>query len=206
MNFNLFTQEISSRLQQSPTHMPAIDEPFSNVNRLEALTQNPTPRLGAVMMLIYNKNSIPYIILIERQEYKGVHSGQIALPGGAKDIRDDNLEITALRELKEEIGIGKNVYVIGKLSQVYIPVSTFLVTPYIGITSENPTFVKDDYEVKQIIEVPISHLFDDGIVKKGNIPIKQGGMRIDVPYFDIYNHRVWGATAIILNEFKILMK
>lgn len=207
MEYKTFVNKLSSKIGTTNFEAQQSMAPFSVADRKELLDSNPNPRLSAVLILVFNKNGKAYFSLIERPKYDGVHSGQMALPGGSKDVEDLNLKHTALRELEEEIGVPKDsVKVLGKLSQVYIPPSKFLVTPYIGVLNGYPKFVKDDFEVKQVIDVPISLLFDDVILKKGIVDVGTKNIKMKVPYFDIYGHMVWGATAIILNEFKAIMK
>jgi 8-oxo-dGTP pyrophosphatase MutT (NUDIX family) len=206
MNFNIFTSKIKKKIKHLNPGAHQIMSPFKIKNRSELLDSNPNPRLGGVMILIFNKHNKAHLALIKRPIYDGVHSGQIAFPGGAKDTIDTNIEATAIRELEEEIGIpSQNIEVQGTLSQIYIPPSKFLVTPVVGVLSTIPLFKKDDFEVDEIIEVPISLLFSDQIIKHGEINTNNN-YKIKSPYFDIYGHQVWGATAIILSEFKSIMK
>lgn len=206
MQFNSFVESIPHRLANPPENLIEMMGSFFMGDRIKMLKANPNPRQSAIMVLIYNKNQEAHFALIERPTYDGVHSGQIAFPGGSMDKEDENLEVTAFRELYEEVGVKNNIKIMGSLSEVYIPPSKFLVTPFIGVSQEAPEFVKDDFEVEQIIEVPVSMLFDDSIIKKGSVKVGQNNLTMKVPYFDIYGHMVWGATAIILSEFKAIFK
>lgn len=207
MEYHIFEKTLLSKIGDNNFEAQKNMAPFTVKDRNQMLGANPNPRLSAVMILVFNKEDKAHFSLIERPKYDGVHSGQIALPGGSKDDEDYDLEQTALRELEEEIGVNPlEVNVIGKISEVYIPPSKFLVTPYVALLNNYPNYVKDDFEVEQIIDVPISLLFDDSIVKNGNVNVGANNLKMKVPYFDIYGHMVWGATAIILNEFKAIMK
>ncbi|MFT6411681.1 MAG: 8-oxo-dGTP pyrophosphatase MutT (NUDIX family), partial [Flavobacteriales bacterium] len=105
-------------------------------------------REGAVLMMLYPHEDKYFTSLIVRPEYDGVHSGQIAFPGGAKEEQDSDLMQTALRETEEEVGVHSSaIQIIGALSEIYIPPSNFLVQPYIGILSERPAFLRDEFEV-----------------------------------------------------------
>ncbi|MBK6830772.1 MAG: CoA pyrophosphatase [Flavobacteriales bacterium] len=100
-----------------------------------ARRQDPPPRESAVLALIYPKDDLPHILLMLRPTYEGVHSGQVAFPGGRREPDDASLHATALREFTEETGASvANIEVLGVLSPVYIPPSRSLVTPYIGVT------------------------------------------------------------------------
>lgn len=209
MEFDLFRDRMIGRISGTA---PLYDQeqsmsPFKANDRIALLNDNPNPRLGAVMMLVFNKDGKAHFSLIKRPVYDGVHSGQIAFPGGSKDDADKSMEETALRELYEEVGIKANeVEIIGQIEKVYIPPSKFLVTPFVGVLDGSPSFAKDDFEVEEIIEVPMSLLFDESIVKQGHVNVGKDNFKLKVPYFDIFGHMVWGATAIMLSDFKAIMK
>jgi 8-oxo-dGTP pyrophosphatase MutT (NUDIX family) len=164
------------------------------------------PRKAAVMMLLYPKDSQTYLVLIKRNTYPGVHSSQIAFPGGKVELEDESHQHTALRETHEEIGIAPNqIQVIRAFSEVYIPPSNFMVYPFMGISQQQLEFVPDPEEVAGIIEFPLRQFLDDqiAVVKKMDTAYSQS---INVPAFKIYEHYVWGATAMMLSELKETLK
>ncbi len=162
-------------------------------------------REGAVLMMLYPHEDRYFTSLIVRPEYDGVHSGQIAFPGGAKEEQDSDLMETALRETEEEVGVHSSaIQIIGALSEIYIPPSNFLVQPYIGILTERPAFLRDEFEVAKILEEPISTFLMPTAVKDVKVKL-QTGMHLDVKAFDVQGHTVWGATAMMLAEFRALM-
>ena len=181
--------------------------PYERTLREEAMRSNSNPTPGAVLILIYPVNGVPHTILMLRTSYDGVHSSQVSFPGGKKDPDDESLKHTALREAKEEVGVsGAEVEVMGKLSQVFIPPSGFLATPFIGYVKEKPQFRPDPKEVDTLIEVEVSHITDERIVKKTDIRLHAQNITITAPYFDIQGHVVWGATAMMLSELKEILK
>lgn len=156
---------------------------------------------GAVLMLFYQDKRGCLVPFIKRPTYDGVHSGQIAFPGGKWELNDLNLGETALREAEEEIGVDRNkVELIGRLTDLYIPASNFMVSPFIGFTHEKPEFKPDPFEVEKIITCPFSDLLDHKIRKIGSVKF-DSGIKLETPYFDIDQEMVWGATAMILGEF-----
>ena len=158
-------------------------------------------RDSAVLILLYPENSKIYLPLTQRNEYDGIHSAQISLPGGKTERSDRDFEHTALRESQEELGIDpEHVQVIGKLSELFIPVSNFRVIPILGINDQKPEFKPDPKEVQKLLEVDIESLLDLTLRKSTFMKFKSG-MGTDVPYFDLQGHIVWGATAMILSEF-----
>jgi len=146
-----------------------------------------------------------FIPLIERMAYNGVHSAQIALPGGKFEDTDVNLEQTAIRECFEEIGL-KDIEVIGQLTQLYIPVSGFLVQPFVGICPvADPAMINQQREVKAIVKLKLGTLMSNDSIKKGIIETAQK-MQINTSYFEVETYKVWGATAMMLSELKEVLR
>lgn len=159
-------------------------------------------REGSILMMLYSKNGEIYFPLIQRQAYEGVHSNQISFPGGKAEDFDKDMYHTALRETEEEIGVKQsNIIKIGELTEVYIPPSNFLVSAYLSYHKETPKFVRDEKEVKEILEIPLSEILDSTNIKTTEIKLGNG-MKLSTPYFDLQDKVVWGATAAILSEFK----
>jgi 8-oxo-dGTP pyrophosphatase MutT (NUDIX family) len=140
------------------------------------------------------------ILLIKRPEYDGHHSGQVSFPGGKEEQDDENLVQTAIRETYEEIGINLvEDHLIGTLTPLFIPVSRYMVHPYVFLENEIKEFTIDPNEVEYVIHIPIKELLDDSLVKTTRIEISD--RTITTPYFDIEEEIVWGATAMMLAEF-----
>ncbi|MEQ8580784.1 MAG: CoA pyrophosphatase [Marinoscillum sp.] len=164
------------------------------------------PRKGAVLILLYEKEGIIRFPMIQRPLYEGVHSGQMALPGGRYEESDGDLEITALRETHEEIGVEPaQVNILGHLSEFMVSASNHLIVPYVGFSNEIPRFIPDQIEVDEIIEAPLAQLLDKGRLKEKEI-ITAHGYRLHSPYFDIQDKVVWGATAMMLSEFAAIIE
>ena len=160
---------------------------------------------GSVLILLYVVENSVSTALIVRQEYDGVHSGQVAFPGGKFEEADIDLKTTALREASEEIGIiPSEIEIVGNITKLYIPPSNFVVHPFIGIINYPPVFHPDTSEVKEIIEVNIHQLLDNSIIGEKEI-LMGNKMRVRTPFFDIKGYTVWGATAMILNELKQIL-
>jgi 8-oxo-dGTP pyrophosphatase MutT (NUDIX family) len=162
-------------------------------------------RSSAVALVLYPSEKKINSLLIQRPIYKGAHSGQIALPGGKLE-KDENTLEAAIRETKEEIDLDLTTENhLGVLTDLYIPVSNFIVTPHVFYIEELPPLTKEEREVAAILTFPIELLNhpDTRLVK--DIPVGQFTLK-DVPYFSIEQKTVWGATAIILSEFSEILK
>ena len=164
----------------------------------------PEARLAAVMLLIFPKNNEWHVLLTERTVNltPNRHSGQISFPGGKFESTDASLQACALRETNEEVGIPpETVNVIGAMTDLYIPVSNFHVFPFLGWLKEAPKYQRQETEVQQIIETPLSILQNPRHRGVKNIYIREDFTLEDVPYFDVFGKSVWGATAMMLSEF-----
>ncbi len=159
-------------------------------------------KLSAVSIVVYFLQGEWHFYLIQRPQYNGPHSGQIALPGGKKETIDFDLTHTAIRETKEEIGIElKHTDIIGQLTELFIPVSNTLVFPYTAIINHIPKFIPQESEVVEVIECKIAHLLSQSNNEITQVKINES-LTIKTPYFSLNDKIVWGATAMILNEFK----
>ena len=179
-------------------------------NRMDLLKKlnpnNVNPKKAAVMMLFYPKNNQTHLVLILRNSYKGVHSSQIAFPGGKPELIDFDLKETALRETHEEIGILPNkIEVIRSFTEVYIPPSNYMVQPYLGISREELNFVRQEEEVAGIIELPLVDFLDERIIQNKKMNTSYAS-NFEVPGFLVKEHFVWGATAMMLSELKETLK
>jgi 8-oxo-dGTP pyrophosphatase MutT (NUDIX family) len=159
---------------------------------------------SAVLLYLFPHESQWHIVLMKRTPDAGPHSGQISIPGGQVESGENHLQ-AALREFGEETGVAvEPEQLLGELSALHIPVSRFLVKPFIAHAEARPVFDPDPIEVAAIIEMPLPVLLDDNSARHCAMQIS--GRTIEqVPYFEIDGHRVWGATAMILSELKALL-
>lgn len=161
---------------------------------------------SVAVLLMHLENAIE-IVLIQRPEYEGNHSGQISFPGGKRDENDADLYQTAIRECFEEIGVElSDQEYIGALTPVFIPVSSFHVEANLFYLNQVPIFKKDEREVDSIFTIKLDELLDEQNIKTTIIQLPNNLKMNDVPYFDLENKIIWGATALILSELKEIMK
>jgi len=171
----------------------------------EAITQKKPNKAGVLALFYPNKLQETCILLTQRASYKGTHFNQISFPGGKVNNADKNIEITALRETFEEVGVpSSEIKIIREITDVYIPPSNFLATPFIGFMHKNPLF-NTNYEVAEIIEIPISNLLNNNNISSINVTTSYT-KNTNVPCFKFNNRIIWGATAMILSEIKELLK
>ena len=162
---------------------------------------------AAVGVHIYRHEGNWHFILIERSAYNGKHSAQMAFPGGKPESSDLHLEHTARRESEEELGIPSHQgEKIAELSMVWIPVSSFEVSPFIFLHDERPPITKDDREVADFYEVKLMDILLDESISKTSIEVNEQVRMTDIPCFVLNEKIVWGATALILAEMKLMLQ
>ncbi|MGB4653857.1 MAG: NUDIX hydrolase [Bacteroidales bacterium] len=157
------------------------------------------PRPSAVMIMLYPENGSIHFPVILRNVYNGAHSGQIGLPGGRCESCDLSKYDTAKRETLEEINVSSNEYeYIGALTPLFVLPSNFITHPFVSFSKSKPNFKPDPKEVQEVITVDLlNEINSKKIICKQLKTIR--GMS-QVPGFEIGEHFIWGATAMILGE------
>lgn len=209
MNFQDFQQYIPQILE-APLPAFAAHIKMAPKERIESLKafdfEGKNPRIAAVLMLLYPKQGQTHLVLIERNSYEGVHSAQIAFPGGKFEPEDLIYETTALRESEEEIGVSREqLKIIRPFSPLYIPPSNFMVHPFLGIAKAPLQFTLDPKEVANIIELPLADFLSDALLHETRLTTSYA-VDIAIPAFKIKHHIVWGATAMMLSELKEVVR
>lgn len=172
----------------------------------------PTPTSAteaAVLLLLFPKEGEWHIAFTQRaSKYADdKHKGQMSFPGGKMEETDKDYIAGALRETEEEIGVPMTtVHPLGLLSKLYIPVSNFVVQPVVGYVHSLPDFVLEENEVAELVSESVVRLCSDELKMSKDLAISKQMTLKRVPYFDVQGKVVWGATAMILNEFVTLLK
>jgi 8-oxo-dGTP pyrophosphatase MutT (NUDIX family) len=159
------------------------------------------PVKSSVLLLFYpGTEQQVTTVLIQRPEYDGAHSGQISFPGGRFEPGDTDLAYTALRETHEEIGVDPGMVDLkGRLTDLFIPPSNFIVTPFLGISESRPTFIPDPGEVAAILEISLKDLLNPACREMKVLTLRDG-YRLETPCFNLNGNIIWGATAMIISE------
>jgi 8-oxo-dGTP pyrophosphatase MutT (NUDIX family) len=147
-------------------------------------------------------------VVIQRTVYEGTHSGQIAFPGGKWETTDHSMKETALRECWEEIGVtADELDYVGKLTDVFTSVSSFLIEPHVFYWKAPRTnFTLSEREVAAVYAIDLCQLQDDANIVQIDVPIRNGIVLKAVPHFVLNDIRIWGATAIMLSELREVLR
>ena len=155
-------------------------------------------REAGVLALLLPGDDGPVVVLTVRHDELPDHGGQISFPGGQREA-PETLSETALREAHEEIGLSPTtVRLLGGLTPLYIPPSNFCVSPFVGAAAHDLPLRPTDREVDHILRVPLDRLLapETRVVE----PWTLHGQEVEVPYYDVNGHTVWGATAMMIAE------
>lgn len=213
--FEDFAKKLSIELKRSLPGFSAQKSmaPLGRRPPLDYLYDSVAPKKSAVLILLYpqvqtvSRLEVKTVLILRSDNERGNHGGQISFPGGGIDEGDRDLSETALREAEEEIGIDRHsVSVLGGLSPLYIPVSNYMVHPFIGICPPITQFTIDPLEVSAIVEVSLGDLLSDQ--NKGSVEkyIKIKDSKMNVPCYTISGQVIWGATAMIIAEFSEIIR
>lgn len=204
--YNLY-HLLGNKLPGEDAHLKMA--PYKRANAQTILNSEIEPKIASVLLLLHHNNQSINFTLIKRPNYDGTHGGQVSFPGGKLE-HQETIKEAAIRETEEEIGIPKQtINILGELTQVYIPPSNFLITPFIGFIDAPPIYIPDEREVDFVFDVPLNDLMNEDNVKTKKIAINKYGkekLYINAPYFELNNQTVWGATALVLSEFKELIR
>ncbi len=164
----------------------------------------PRRHAGVLILLYPHKDALNFILTLRTDKVE-THKGQVSFPGGAQE-KGETLRETAVRETCEELNIEPAcIEILGEpLSPVYIGVSGFMVTPFIGYACERPTIHAAPDEVVEIIEAPLDVILDERIVSEEVWEFHPLYKPV-VPFFSINGHKVWGATAMMLSELREML-
>jgi 8-oxo-dGTP pyrophosphatase MutT (NUDIX family) len=183
-------------MRMAPRHSGSLNFPIG---------QEKNAKQAGVLILLFPNHGDLHFFLTRRTDTVENHKGQISLPGGANSP-GESLQETALREICEELGVPESgIEMLGEpLTPLYIPVSGFCATPFVGYINERPEVLLAPDEVVEVIEPSLDWILDDSNICEEPREIR--GQQAIVPYFAIDGHKVWGATAAILSEFREILR
>jgi len=172
---------------------------LSAVRAYEAETVTDELQESAVVVPVIERPDDPHILFTKRAEHLSNHPGQMSFPGGRREREDIDLEATAKREAREEVGLGADeIRFVGRLDDIRT-VTEFSVRPFVA-TVPDREYEPGDEEVAEVAPLPIAGLTDlDNYESEHRDHPYYGEIRLH--YFRVGGYVVWGATARMLVQF-----
>ena len=203
-----------------PETMHSLEEKLSGPKPglIAQLGMTPNPRPGhqvyyevedtslkaGVLVLFYPREGKLHLVFTRRTDNVDFHKGQISFPGGRQET-GESLEQTALREAQEELEIDPDsVRILGMLTPLYIPPSNYCIYPVVGMAKSRPDFLPVQLEVAEVLEIPLAHLLNPQNIRREMWNIR--GADVEVPFYAFGEHKIWGATAMVLAELLEMIK
>jgi 8-oxo-dGTP pyrophosphatase MutT (NUDIX family) len=208
MNFSIdqIKQKLQLPLPGIPSHLK-MAPPHRAQDIVNHKDNSENAKKSAVLILFFHEEDELKMIVIRRSVYVGIHSGQIAFPGGRYEEEDKDVRTTALREIQEEIGIPEDkIEILGRLSDIYVPPSNFLISVFVGYLAEKPIYQIDEREVDEVIEIPFAEFFNHDTIKEKSFFVNSIKAANNAPYFDVTNAEIWGASAMVISELLDILK
>ena len=195
ITINKIAEQIKERLKKPlPGNEAHLTTRIKTKSEVTFSNTEETAIPAAVLILLFPFEDEIQFFLTKRTEDVEHHKGQISLPGGIRE-NDESLNETALRETKEEVGIDSTKIIIsGSLTPFFIPVTGYIVHPFIGWCQEKPSTKIHDVEVNQLFSVSITELMDEKILQTEQWNIR--GYDAIVPYYNFGKCKVWGLSLI----------
>jgi 8-oxo-dGTP pyrophosphatase MutT (NUDIX family) len=153
---------------------------------------------AAVLVPLVERSEGLTVLLTRRADHLKDHPGQISLPGGRISAGDADPLAAALRETREELGIGAALIEIAGYLPPHAVVTGFAVTPVVGFLPPVFDLRPEPLEVAEAFEVPLAFLGDPVNAIAGRRRVRD--LELPVWEYRFGRHRIWGATAHILKS------
>ncbi|MFN2466005.1 MAG: CoA pyrophosphatase [Candidatus Dormibacteria bacterium] len=187
-------------LTKIPPLMASLAEVLRRRRSDYSFKANPKRRAAGVLVLFYLRAERLHLLFFRRTERVPTHKGQVAFPGGSREAGDADLQDTAMREAREELGINtERVVPLGALKPFDTFVSNFVVSPFCGwLLDPDPVFEAQPFEVEEVLEVAVDELRLQKNRHRGRVP--GFNLPLPLPYYKIDGTVIWGATGGIVEE------
>ena len=204
MKVDEIVRRVAERSRRLASGLPVAQPPIGSDFSLNDMVAMPEVwRPASVLVPLVCRESGITVLLTQRTEDMPSHAGQIAFPGGRRQVEDVDATATALRETEEEVGLTRDfIDVIGALD-LYRTGTGYQITPIVGIVTPGFTMRADPREVADVFEVPLAHFLDERNHRIDS-RVWQGRERryYAMPYGERY---IWGATAGMLKNLHFIL-
>lgn len=192
-------------LERLPLALLPLDRPppgpgWNHAELADLLPAGLPLRQAAVLVALVERPGGPQVLLTRRTEALRHHAGQIAFPGGRIENSDADPVEAALREAHEEVGLAGALSTPQGYLDPFVTITGFHVFPVVARVRDTFQAVPDPSEVAEAFEVPLHFLLDPANVNTLEVDFQ--GRRRRVLELSYGGHRIWGATASMLVNFR----
>jgi 8-oxo-dGTP pyrophosphatase MutT (NUDIX family) len=198
---------LPAQLPQPPAILLPIRTDTGDLRPAAQLDPATVRRAAVLALIVPGDEGEARIVLTERVDRGGHHSGEVSFPGGSLEPEDGgDVVAAALREAGEEVGLdadASGVHVVGTLEAFWIPVSDFHVTPVLAIASRRPAYRAQPSEVARVIEAPLAAFTPGAPIEVVERDVR--GWHLRYGAYPVEDLLVWGATARVLGQLGALV-
>ncbi len=152
---------------------------------------------AVLVPLFLGTESEPHLVLTRRRADLRRHAGEISFPGGRRDEEDASLQVTALREAEEEIGLPRtDANVIGELPATSTFATGYVIHPFVATIPGGTAWQLSPREVDAVLELPVQAIREG----RTTTELTRRGFTFETDAYVVEEHLIWGATARIIDH------
>jgi 8-oxo-dGTP pyrophosphatase MutT (NUDIX family) len=192
---------LAERMRNRPVQPTPLAEP----THMSAEASG-TPRAAVVLLLRETPAGLEMLLIKRAERDNDPWSGHVALPGGREEPSDASLQVTALRETKEETGIDleRDGEILGALEPLHPQARPMavVVQPFVAALRKESPIVTSD-EVAEAFWVPVTTFTAPETATESDVRVNEKDIR--VPSFRHGSYVIWGLTERIIRQLLVLL-
>jgi len=163
---------------------------------VDPTTLSEVPQNSAVIVLL--EEATDSLILTQRSADLRHHPGEICFPGGLWQAEDKSFWETALRELREELGIESSRVRLLKQMNTEQTLAGMIIHPWLASISSLIPYNANAREVSAVLTIPLHEISQAQNYK--DIIIQRDDNLIPSVQFTACHYFIWGATVRIMKQ------
>lgn len=155
---------------------------------------------SAVIVPVYRTENNDLNLVLIRRSNHGIHSGQLAFPGGKFEPSDSSFLDTAIRETEEEIGLkSTDITILASLPFIDTMATGYRIHPFLAKINPCENWTIQESEVTEVLEVSISDLVKPEFHAEEPMKFDNWPKAIMIPFYKVGTYKLWGASYRIIS-------